>query len=476
MLRKNFIFLVYFYKFSKKLFVALLFLITIFLFEKSSLAGNVFFNGNGWHQLDIPWKGLKEFEIYPKEFNKFEIIVSSHAVIYHSYISYYTSNIYRSFMGNALFGDNGWYRVGEKEESKWRRDSDQDQPDILWKGLKEFAIDPKEFNNFEIIVSGQAAQGNLLVTRSSSTLSINVKAQILLNDETLQNKVEILPFYDSPNYILQVKTPDFCTSPNCVLTNINIIFPRNLKEFGNFFINVNNLNINNDDLKDITFDNVNWKLNPSINVKDLKSREISVKSRGKISGNYYIDDSLLLQTSNAQINAITKSFSDSTPKSIKLFTSNSTIRGSFPLALLFQAHTSNGGIDLKITQNKQDTGKIILDTNNGIISGVYDVNGEWHASTSNGNIDVKLNLVNLFELVRISGRTSNGNIYTSISDSYIGRFHLQTSNGKTAIEGSYDYINYNDNTQSLKKGYKREYNNNELSLYSSNDRIYLKFF
>lgn len=64
-----------------------------------------------------------------------------------------------------------------------------------------------------------------------------------------------------------MKTPDSCAFPNCVLTNINITFPRDLKEFGRFFINVINLNINNDDLKNITFDNVDWKLNPSINVK-----------------------------------------------------------------------------------------------------------------------------------------------------------------------------------------------------------------
>ncbi|GES75367.1 hypothetical protein GLOIN_2v1495586 [Rhizophagus clarus] len=391
-----------------------------------------------------------------------------------SYTSGYTNNNFtnglaaqqpfpdsRSFTGNAFFS-NGWH-----------------EPDIPWNGPKNFEVDTKEFKNLEIIVSGHAAQGDLFVTRSSNdnATSIIVKVEILLSDETLQNKVEIFPFYDSSNYILQVKTPDFCASPNCISTNINITFPRNLKEFGNFFINVINLNINNDDLKDITFDNINWKLNPSINVKNLKSREISVKSSGQISGNYYIDDYLLLQTSNSQINATTKSFSDSTPKSIKLFTSNSAIRGSFPSAKLFQAHTSNGGIDLKITQNnQQNTSKIVLDTNNGIISGVYDVSSEWHASTSNGNINAKLNLVNLYELVRISGMTSNGIIDTSISDSYKGRFHLQTSNGKTTIRGSYDNINYNVNTHSLKTGHKREYNNNELSLYSSNGKINLNFF
>jgi hypothetical protein len=192
-------------------------------------------------------------------------------------------------------------------------------------------------------------------------------------------------------------------------------------------------------LKDITFDNVNWKSYPSIHVKviiiivgiklnnllliksvlqNLKSREISVNSHGRISGNYYIDDSLLLQTSNAPIDAITKSFSDSKPKSIKLLTSNAEIRGSFPSAHLFEAHTSSGGIDLNITRasqnGQQNGGKIILDTSNGKIYGAYDVDSEWHASTSNGNINAKLNLVNSSELVRISGMTSNGNIGTLI--------------------------------------------------------------
>lgn len=64
-----------------------------------------------------------------------------------------------------------------------------------------------------------------------------------------------------------MKTPESCGFPNCVLTNIDITFPRDLKGFGKFSINVINLNINDDDLKNITFDNVDWKLNPSINVK-----------------------------------------------------------------------------------------------------------------------------------------------------------------------------------------------------------------
>ncbi|CAB4493891.1 unnamed protein product [Rhizophagus irregularis] len=372
---------------------------------------------------------------------------------------------YRPFMGNSFFNSNGWHQPG------WQH------PDIPWKGPKEFVIDPNEFNNLELIVSG-SAHGNLLVTRSSNnTSSIKVKTQILLSDEILQDKVEILVSDDSPNYILQVKTPEFCGFPNCVLTNIDITFPRDLKGFGKFSINVINLNINDDDLKNITFDNVDWKLNPSINVKGLKSREISVKSRGQISGNYYIDDSLLLQTSNSQINATTNSFSDSTPKSIKLVTSNAAIRGSFPLALLFKAHTSNSGIDLNIVRASQNnSGKIILGTSNGKINGVYDVDGEWHASTSNGNINAKLNLVNSSELVRISGMTSNGKINTLVSDSYKGRFNLQTSNGKSAIEGSHDQINYNVNTSSSKSGYKGENNNNELTLRSSNGKIDLEFF
>ncbi|CAB4396911.1 unnamed protein product [Rhizophagus irregularis] len=372
---------------------------------------------------------------------------------------------YRPFMGNSFFNSNGWHQPG------WH------QPDIPWKGPKEFVIDPNEFNNLELIVSG-SAHGNLLVTRSSNnTSSIKVKTQILLSDEILQDKVEILVSDDSPNYILQVKTPEFCGFPNCVLTNIDITFPRDLKGFGKFSINVINLNINDDDLKNITFDNVDWKLNPSINVKGLKSREISVKSRGQISGNYYIDDSLLLETSNSQINATTNSFSDSTPKSIKLVTSNAAIRGSFPLALLFKAHTSNSGIDLNIARASQNnSGKIILGTSNGKINGVYDVDGEWHASTSNGNINAKLNLVNSSELVRISGMTSNGKINTLVSDSYKGRFNLQTSNGKSAIERSHDQINYNVNTSSSKSGYKGENNNNELTLRSSNGKIDLEFF
>ena len=111
-------------------------------------------------------------------------------------------------------------------------------------------------------------QGNLLVTRSSNNTSfINVKAQILLSDESLQNRVEVLQFYESSDYVLQIKTPEFCVFPDCILTNINVTFPKNLTNFGKFSINVINLNINNDDMKEITFDNINWKLNPSINVK-----------------------------------------------------------------------------------------------------------------------------------------------------------------------------------------------------------------
>src|SRR4051812_11628252 len=130
-----------------------------------------------------------------------------------------------------------------------------------------------------------------------------------------------------------------------------------------------------------------------------------------ITGNYFIDKSLLLQTSNAPINVTTKSFSNSTPESICLLTTNSAIQGSFPSAHLFEAHTSNGRIDLDTTsasqKDRRQNAKITLTTNNGNIGGVYDVNSEWHASTSNGNINVKLNLVNLTELIRISGMTSN---------------------------------------------------------------------
>src|SRR5204863_9269990 len=98
-------------------------------------------------------------------------------------------------------------------------------------------------------------------------------------------------------------------------------------------------------------------------------------------------------------------------------TSNSVIQGSFPSAHLFEAHTSNGKIDLDTTstsQNRRQNAKITLTTSNGNIGGVYDVNSEWHASTSNGNINAKLNLVNLTELIRISGMTSNGKINTLI--------------------------------------------------------------
>jgi len=330
-------------------------------------------------------------------------------------------------------------------------------------------------------VSGQAAQGNLFITRSSeNTSSIYVKAQILLSNESLQNEVEIVTLFDASNYVLKVKTPEFCIFPSCILININITFPKNLNDFGSFFINVVNLSINNEDLKNITFDKINWNLYPSINVKNLKSRDISIRSHGSIVGNYHIDKSLLLQTSNAQINATTKSFSNSAPESIYLFTSNSDIQGSFPSAHLFEANTSNGKIGLNITsasQNKrQNADKITLATTNGSIGGVYDVDSEWHASTCNSSINVKLNLVNLTELIRISGVTSNGKIDALISDSYKGQCHLQTSNGKVKIGESRDYVNYDIDRMSLKTGYKGKYNDNELSLLNSNGKINLTFF
>src|SRR4051794_5600949 len=96
-----------------------------------------------------------------------------------------------------------------------------------------------------------------------------------------------------------------------------------------------------------------------------------------ITGNYFIAKSLLLQTSNAPINATTKSFSNSTPESICLLTSNSAIQGSFPSAYLFEAHTTNGRIDLDTTsasQNRRQNAKITLTTSNGNIGGIYDVN------------------------------------------------------------------------------------------------------
>lgn len=54
---------------------------------------NAFFNSNGWHQPDIPWKGPKEFVIDPKEFNNLELIVSGRAAVSHniSFI-YFTLN------------------------------------------------------------------------------------------------------------------------------------------------------------------------------------------------------------------------------------------------------------------------------------------------------------------------------------------------------------------------------------------------
>jgi len=133
-------------------------------------------------------------------------------------------------------------------------------------------------------------------------------------------------------------------------------------------------------------------------------------------GNYYIDKSLLFQTSNAKINATVKSFTNSTPESVILVASNSPIQGSFPSAYLLEAHTSNGKIDLNVTDKSPKTlkngAKIILDTSNGYISGIYDVNSEWHASTSNGKINTTLNLVNstVDDLILISGQTSNGGV------------------------------------------------------------------
>jgi hypothetical protein len=45
---------------------------------------NEFSNGNGWRQPDIPWKGSKEFDVDPNEFNNFEIIVSGRATVSNS--------------------------------------------------------------------------------------------------------------------------------------------------------------------------------------------------------------------------------------------------------------------------------------------------------------------------------------------------------------------------------------------------------
>jgi hypothetical protein len=92
----------------------------------------------------------------------------------------------------------------------------------------------------------------------------------------LQNKVEVVASHDPSNYILKVKTPEFCIFPNCILININITFPKKLNNFGRFSIDVVNLNINNDDLKKITFDKIDWKSNPSINVKVINLHNLYI--------------------------------------------------------------------------------------------------------------------------------------------------------------------------------------------------------
>ncbi|CAG8597480.1 5150_t:CDS:2 [Funneliformis mosseae] len=356
------------------------------------------------------------------------------------------------------------------------------KPKVPWQGPKEFEIDPKEFSNFELIVTGSAAQGKIHVSQSSEEESdfsslINVTVQILLGHESLQNRVSVISSFNSSSCHLKVTTPGNVSFPSCILVNVNITFPKNLKIFGNFYINVINNHIIDDNLKNITFNYVGWKSSQSIKVKSLKSREIAVQSLGNISGNYYIDRALLLKTDNAWIDATVKSLSNSTPRSIHLFTSNSAIQGSYPFAHLFEVRTSNGKIDLEVNGKSQSGGKIILTTSNGNIGGRYDVSSGWHASTSNGNINVELSLANSTadKLVRISGKTSNGRIKTFVSDLYNGRFRLQTSNGKTNIEGNDHAIDYKVNTTSYKIGYIGNKKNNELLLSSSNGKIDLKF-
>ncbi|CAI2162598.1 18345_t:CDS:2 [Funneliformis geosporum] len=356
------------------------------------------------------------------------------------------------------------------------------KPKVPWKGPKEFEIDPKEFSNFEMIITGNASQGNIYVSQSSSEQSnfsslINVSVQILLSHESLQNRVSVISSYDSSNCRLQVMTPGNVSFPNCISVNVNITFPKSLKKFGNFFINVINHHINDDNLDNITFNYINWKSIQSIKAKSIKAREIAIQSLGNISGNFYIDKTLKFKTIDARIDAIVKSFTNSTPESICLLTSNSIIQGSYPFAHLFEGHTSNGKIYLNVTGKSQRGGKIILTTNNGNIGGRYDVSSEWHASTSNGNINVKLSLANttVDKLIRISGKTSNGHINTLVSDLYKGRFRLQTSNGKTNIEGNDHAINYNANAKSFKMGYKGNNMKNDISLSSSNGKIDLKF-
>lgn len=56
-------------------------------------------------------------------------------------------------MGNSY--SNGWHQPG------WHH------PDIPWKGPKEFVIDPNEFNNLELIVSGSAVSRNISLKYST---------------------------------------------------------------------------------------------------------------------------------------------------------------------------------------------------------------------------------------------------------------------------------------------------------------------
>ncbi|CAG8453968.1 12713_t:CDS:2 [Ambispora leptoticha] len=374
------------------------------------------------------------------------------------------------------------------------------KPKFPWKGSTNFTFDPDLFKNFQLDINGYLTDGHVIISRSSKAKNVTIDTKILLSSPHLQDFVNVATYEDlaTEKFSLIINSLSYeGMRQACIFVQVEIKFPKSLKNFGDLSFNTLNTKIATEDMEGLIFEKVKWTILDSyIQTDNLQARQINIYSNRQISGSYSVSDSLTFQTSNAKIDTIVDQLLlsnkiNSPIKSIKLETTNSAIIGIYPYSESFEAHTTNGEIFLDIIEpdgkvalsKNHEIPNISLDTTNGRIGGSYYVDGEWHATTSNENIEVNIDLSKDDDASndekKITGQTTNGNIDMEVSDAYQGRFHLATTNGNTEIKEGHD-IHYTIDRRQLKTGYKgnddASNRNNELVLFNTNGMITLSFF
>ncbi|KAF9167731.1 hypothetical protein DFQ26_003315 [Actinomortierella ambigua] len=346
----------------------------------------------------------------------------------------------------------------------------------------------KEYPNVSFVAKGNLS-GSVKIVHDGDVDTGLISTRLWVHNERDSEKITITPSFDSQSCSIVLETPSGFSQP-MVYHETMVRIPTTTNKLEQVYLEAPNSTLFGDLLDNLTFRAFRARFtNGTVDLKPLQaSDDIEIRtSNAAISGQFEASK-VHLQTSNAQISAIVRvlgAASQSAASPVVLQTSNATVDAHLDASkavrgVQLNTQTTNGKVTMGILLAEGATSASLIDISS--TNGKLEINVDGsklgnaldvRTKTSNASITQSI-MVPRYQPFQTSATSSNSSIHINLTEDFLGRFDLATSNSSVNVEGS--DIHYTNEKKSVKQGSRGKGDWGFVAAKTSNSSINLRFY